>query len=413
MSDEATGEMGNERESTDGIVTGNEVGTEVGAEGGSSAEIQSAPGSGISGTGREAGDTGVTDEGEAAAGAPAGEVEEDSQRSAREQEQVAQEREQEARAVTLAAEQESVRRTRRSFLVASAGAAGGFAIYRWLDHAPSVGRLAQPLRKTVDFNARVSRAVFDERGLAPEYPLHRASELRVNAGFGLERELIPESWRLQMVGVEGAERHPRFVTDVTSWEYRYTAAAAKAEEAGPKTSPEELKALAEKQKTSKPHRGQDEAGESASELKPGTPGLLLTMADVKMLGHRELVTQFKCIEGWSQIVHWGGVRLVDLMRAYPPARMANGALPRFVYMETPDGNFYCGYDRMACEHPQSLLVTEMMGRPIEPGHGAPLRLHMPIKYGYKQIKRIGLIAYTDVKPDDYWTKLGYDWYAGL
>ena len=35
------------------------------------------------------------------------------------------------------------------------------------------------------------------------------------------------------------------------------------------------------------------------------------------------------------------------------------------------------------------------------------------KYGYKQIKRISLIAYTDDKPDDYWTKLGYDWYAGL
>jgi DMSO/TMAO reductase YedYZ molybdopterin-dependent catalytic subunit len=38
---------------------------------------------------------------------------------------------------------------------------------------------------------------------------------------------------------------------------------------------------------------------------------------------------------------------------------------------------------------------------------------MPTKYGYKQIKRIGLISYSNLKPDDYWTKLGYDWYAGL
>jgi DMSO/TMAO reductase YedYZ molybdopterin-dependent catalytic subunit len=66
----------------------------------------------------------------------------------------------------------------------------------------------------------------------------------------------------------------------------------------------------------------------------------------------------------------------------------------------------------ACRHPQRLLVTEMAGKPQTQLHGAP-RLHAPIKYGYKQIKRIDLIAYTDLKPDDYWTKLGYDWYAGL
>ena len=47
------------------------------------------------------------------------------------------------------------------------------------------------------------------------------------------------------------------------------------------------------------------------------------------------------------------------------------------------------------------------------GHGAPLRLAMPIKYGYKQIKQIGLIRYTNTRPDDYWANLGYDWYAGL
>ena len=71
------------------------------------------------------------------------------------------------------------------------------------------------------------------------------------------------------------------------------------------------------------------------------------------------------------------------------------------------------YDLDVMRHPQTLLVTEMMGGPLTQPHGAPLRLHMPTKYGYKQIKRIGLIAYTNDKPDDYWTKLGYDWYAGL
>jgi DMSO/TMAO reductase YedYZ molybdopterin-dependent catalytic subunit len=159
-------------------------------------------------------------------------------------------------------------------------------------------------------------------------------------------------------------------------------------------------------------RGKEEAGESRSTLQAGTSGLLLTMEDVFKLPRHELVTQFKCIEGWSQIVHWAGIRMVDFIEAYPPTPI-DGREPKYVYMETPDGDYYTGYDLHVCRHPQTLLVTEMMGAPLTQYHGAPLRLHMPTKYGYKQIKRIGLISYTNSTPDDYWTKLGYDWYAGL
>ena len=174
-----------------------------------------------------------------------------------------------------------------------------------------------------------------------------------------------------------------------------------------------FKAAMAKNDDGRPERGMEEAGESDSTLDPGTPGLLLTMDDIGKLPFHETVTQFKCIEGWSEIVHWGGFRLADFIAAYPPAPKADGSLPRYVYMETPNGDYYVGYHLLACMHPQSLLCTQMAGKPITQMHGAPLRVHMPIKYGYKQIKRIGLIAYMDDTPDDYWTKLGYDWYAGL
>ena len=164
--------------------------------------------------------------------------------------------------------------------------------------------------------------------------------------------------------------------------------------------------------TGRKRRGLEEAGESDSTLPPQTPGLLLTLPDITRLPRVELVTQFKCIEGWSQIVHWAGVRMADFLELYPPA-LIDGKEPRYVYMETPDGDYYTGYDMHVMRHPQTLLVTEMMGAPLAQKHGAPLRLHMPTKYGYKQIKRIGLVAYTNTRPDDYWTKLGYDWYAGL
>jgi DMSO/TMAO reductase YedYZ molybdopterin-dependent catalytic subunit len=311
---------------------------------------------------------------------------------------------------------ESGRRTRRSFLVAVAATAGGYGFYRWIDRSPGDQLIPRPLRKSYNFDAKVSRALFDDRALAPTYPIERSVELRKNGNFGLKMEMVPESYRLQMVGVENAKRLPQYVEDVTAWEYKYTAKPDDVPaQNDTKMSPafEAAFAALKKAQGNKRPRGQEEAGASDNTLDPGTPGLLLTLDDVTSLPHHELVTEFKCIEGWSQVVHWGGYRLADLIAKYPPARGADGSLPKYVYMETPDGDYYCGFSLQVCQHPQSLLATEMAGKPLAQIHGAPIRLHMPIKYGYKQIKRIGLIAYTNMQPDDYWTKLGYDWYAGI
>ncbi len=302
----------------------------------------------------------------------------------------------------------SAQRTRRSFLVAAVGVAGGYEFYRWIDGSAENGMLPKPLRKALDFNQAVSTGVFDERGLAPTYDVSRSVDLRINGNYGLKQDLKLESYRLQVVGVEGAKRLPQYVEDVTKWDYKYVEAPAKYDGHDTKEAP---KAGADV--GSAKQRGNEEAGESDSTLEPNTAGLLLTMEDVTKLPKQDFVTQFKCIEGWSEIVHWGGFRLRDFIEAYPPAKNEKGETPKYVYMETPNGDYYTGYDLRECLHPQSLLVTEMAGKPLTQQHGAPLRLHMPIKYGYKQIKRIGLIAYTDDKPDDYWTKLGYDWYAGL
>jgi hypothetical protein len=298
----------------------------------------------------------------------------------------------------------SGRRTRRSFLVAGVSAAGGYGLYRWIDQAEDVGRQPSPLRQAFDINAAIARGVFRDAGLAPTYPKSRAAyDLRTNGNFGLKEELKPDGWRLQLTGIEHPENYPQYTKDVTAYEYQFEPLDLSAQP--PSLTPPDPNA--------KHERGSEEAGLSESTLTPGTPGLLLTMDDIHKLPHHEMVTEFKCIEGWSDIASWGGARLADLIAAYPPARLPNGKLPPYVYMETPDGDYYCGYDMAVALHPQSLLVYEMGGRPITRWHGAPLRLHTPLKYGYKQIKRIGLIAYTDMKPDDYWTKLGYDWYAGL
>lgn len=319
----------------------------------------------------------------------------------------------------------SRRHTRRSFAIAVTAAAAGYGLYKRIDDAHPSQMQPEPFRDAFEFNAKVARTVFNDRALAPTYPLARAENIRVNGVYGLHMTLEPDSYRLQVVGVRDSARHARFSPDVTAWEYKYMDAktaesrghdtkmppsARTAEKMAPESMMEEEKK--KEMRSGRMPRGLEEAGESRSTLPLGTSGLLLTMGDILRLPRHELVTQFKCIEGWSQIVHWAGVRMADFLDAYPPEQR-DGREPRFVYMETPNGDYYTSYDMEVCRHPQTLLVTEMMGAPLTQYHGAPLRLHMPTKYGYKQIKRIGLISYNFERPDDYWTKLGYDWYAGL
>ncbi len=127
-----------------------------------------------------------------------------------------------------------------------------------------------------------------------------------------------------------------------------------------------------------------------------------------------MVTELKCIEGWSTIVHWAGARLFDFANITGLGIRADGQRdwPDYVSLETPDGAYYVGLDRASAQHPQTLLCYEMDGQPLTADHGAPLRLVIPVKYGIKNLKRIGTIRFGDIRPRDYWAERGYDWYAG-
>jgi len=126
--------------------------------------------------------------------------------------------------------------------------------------------------------------------------------------------------------------------------------------------------------------------------------LILTLDDIKKLPRTEMITEFKCIEGWSYIVKWAGVRFSDLVAEYPP-KTVNGSDPdvanrphelvQYVSMTTPDKQYYVGWDMPSILHPQTLLAYEMNGEPLTPENGAPLRIASPTKYGLKTIKRIG------------------------
>ena len=140
------------------------------------------------------------------------------------------------------------------------------------------------------------------------------------------------------------------------------------------------------------------------------PALKLSVADIQALPKVEMVTRFCCIEGWSTVVHWAGARFSDFTRKYMPPGVS---LPPYVNMTTPDEEYYVGLDTKSAMHPQTLLAYEYNGTRLAPEHGAPLRLVIPVKYGVKNLKRIGTIQYTSKKPADYWADNGYDWFAGL
>lgn len=250
---------------------------------------------------------------------------------------------------------EARRRSRRSFIGLGLAGLVGIGGWRWLLSQPDDSGIPRPLRKALDANGRLSSAYFKQTRLAPEFARNRARTPRENGKYGLKSELDPATWRLR-VQAYGTGQTQEF-----------------------------------------------------------------TLADIQALPKVAMTTELKCIEGWSTIVHWGGARLSDFLARYPlatrsgrPADPLNppADLAPYVSLVTPDEKYYVGLDMASALHPQTLLCYEMNGQPLTAGHGAPLRLVTPLKYGIKHIKRIGTIAFADTRPKDLWAEMGYDWDAG-
>jgi DMSO/TMAO reductase YedYZ molybdopterin-dependent catalytic subunit len=130
----------------------------------------------------------------------------------------------------------------------------------------------------------------------------------------------------------------------------------------------------------------------------------------------EQVTRLVCVEGWSAVAWWGGIRFADLLAAYPPPPEARWAALRSSVSLDRSGRpepYYVSIDLGTARHPQTLLATHQNGRPLTLAHGAPLRLLVPMKLGLKNIKAVTDIAYTAAEPADFWNERGYSRYDGL
>ena len=130
----------------------------------------------------------------------------------------------------------------------------------------------------------------------------------------------------------------------------------------------------------------------------------------------EQITRLVCVEGWSAIAWWAGLRFDDLLRAHPPMSQAKWASVESSVNLDASGNpdpYFMSVDLATARHPQTLLVTHFNGQPLTVEHGAPLRLLVPVKLGLKNVKAITRITYVAEEPRDYWAERGYSRYDGI
>ncbi len=119
-------------------------------------------------------------------------------------------------------------------------------------------------------------------------------------------------------------------------------------------------------------------------------------------------TRHVCVEGWDVIGRFGGARLSDFLNM-----IGADTSSRFVYVECAD-DYYETIDMATALHPQTLLCYEMYDRPLTRKHGAPLRLNIPTKVGYKQAKYLTDLKVTNVlERFGYWEDQGYSRFYGL
>lgn len=143
---------------------------------------------------------------------------------------------------------------------------------------------------------------------------------------------------------------------------------------------------------------------SGAVQKPGE----YTLAQIQALPKIRQNTRHVCIEGWDVIGRFGGARLSDFLKI-----IGADSTARFISVQCAD-DYYESLDMPTALHPQTLLCYEMYDQPLTREHGAPLRLQIPTKIGYKQAKYLTDLKVSHVlEKAGYWEDQGYSDFYGL
>ncbi len=135
---------------------------------------------------------------------------------------------------------------------------------------------------------------------------------------------------------------------------------------------------------------------------------VLSLADVQKLPRTEMRVQHHCVEGWSAVASWYGVRVSDIAKLVGLDRQV-----KYVEFRSFDLNYWSSWDLASALHPQTLLAYGMNDYPLGPDHGAPLRVYSAVKLGYKMVKYLTEVNFLPYRTGGYWENQGYDWYGGV
>jgi DMSO/TMAO reductase YedYZ molybdopterin-dependent catalytic subunit len=143
------------------------------------------------------------------------------------------------------------------------------------------------------------------------------------------------------------------------------------------------------------------------------------LRQLRALADLTQITRHDCVEGWSVVGKWTGVPLGGFLRLVQPKRTARYVVFHSFDSDSQGTPFYGSLSLEQAAHPQTLLALDLNGKPLDPGHGAPVRVRVPTQLAYKSTKwvqRIEVVASFKAIGDGnggYWEDNGYDWYAGI
>lgn len=150
--------------------------------------------------------------------------------------------------------------------------------------------------------------------------------------------------------------------------------------------------------------------------------LALSLAELRARPAQTQITKHDCVEGWTSIGEWTGVRLETLLDEAglkPEARYIVFHCFDALDQQEDGVRYYESIDLVDARHPQTLLAYDMNQQTLTVPHGAPLRLRVERQLGYKHAKYIRRIeaveSYAAIGEGrgGYWPDRGYEWYAGI
>lgn len=131
-----------------------------------------------------------------------------------------------------------------------------------------------------------------------------------------------------------------------------------------------------------------------------------SLSDLRALPQESQITRHICVEGWSAIGEWRGVRFSTFLK-----RVRADTRARYVGFKCFD-DYYSSIDMATALHPQTILALDFEDQPLPPAYGAPLKLRVPTKLGFKNPKYIAALFVTNDYPGGYWEDQGYNWFSG-